>query len=230
MGYWLRGYEGERNNCFSKISKISFSKVDQKDIEITNPFLPPKHYKYGGPVSVKRRLQTGGKTKTGGKMQTADCRPGVKCRLSANWKKKKKKRHEDQVRVKWRLGFVCVPVIFFPKFSNSHQNAFPSLSQTLHYQTRVLELPILFPQGPERIVILCILPLLTFSAILNCVYAIRSGTDQLSISFILFFHRQILRITFKAPRVLVALKGVCNCSEHKASKNTAAQQQSKLNM
>ena len=80
----LRGYQGERNNCFSKISKISFSKVDQKDIEITNPFLPPKHYKYGGPVSVKRRLQTGGKTKTGGKMQTADCRPGVKCRLSAN--------------------------------------------------------------------------------------------------------------------------------------------------
>jgi len=35
------------------------------------------------------------------------------------------------------------------------------------------------------------------SAILNCVSAIRSGTDQLS----------TLRITFKAPRVLVALKG-----------------------
>ena len=22
MGYWLRGYEGERNNCFSKIQQI----------------------------------------------------------------------------------------------------------------------------------------------------------------------------------------------------------------
>ena len=57
------------------------------------------------------------------------------------------------------LGLLRVPVIFF--FQNSHKNAFPSLSQTL-YQPRVLELPILFPQGPERIVILCILPLFTF--------------------------------------------------------------------
>ena len=23
MGYWLRGYEGERNNCFSKIQHLS---------------------------------------------------------------------------------------------------------------------------------------------------------------------------------------------------------------
>ena len=29
MGYWLRGYEGERNNCFSK-----FQLVGQKNIEI----------------------------------------------------------------------------------------------------------------------------------------------------------------------------------------------------
>ena len=67
---------------------------------------------------------------------------------------KLKKKHEDQVlwvRTRTRN--------FFPKFSNSHQNAFPSLSQTLHYQPRVLEVPILFPQGPERIVIVCILPL-----------------------------------------------------------------------
>ena len=28
MGYWLRGYEGERNNCFSKIQL-----VDKKNIE-----------------------------------------------------------------------------------------------------------------------------------------------------------------------------------------------------
>ena len=46
MGYWLRGHEGDRNNCFSKIQlvrqkcrdKTTFSwlKLD------VNPFLPPK--------------------------------------------------------------------------------------------------------------------------------------------------------------------------------------------
>ena len=44
MGYWLRGYEGERNNCFSKIQLAG-----QKNIET---FLPPKHYKYGGRFSL----------------------------------------------------------------------------------------------------------------------------------------------------------------------------------
>ena len=29
MGYWLRGHEGERNNCFSKIQLVG-----QKNIEI----------------------------------------------------------------------------------------------------------------------------------------------------------------------------------------------------
>ena len=52
MGYWLRGYEGERNNCFSKIQLVG-----QKNIETNifrewkldiNPFLSPKHFKYGG--------------------------------------------------------------------------------------------------------------------------------------------------------------------------------------
>ena len=49
VGYWLWGHEGERNNnCFSKIQLVG-----QKNIEIEhfllefNPFLPPKHYKYG---------------------------------------------------------------------------------------------------------------------------------------------------------------------------------------
>ena len=45
MGYWLRGHEGERNNCFSKIQLVG-----QKNIK-TNIFsqvLLPKHYKYGG--------------------------------------------------------------------------------------------------------------------------------------------------------------------------------------
>ena len=36
MGYWLIGYEGERNNCFSKIQLVG-----QKDIE-TNHLLQVK--------------------------------------------------------------------------------------------------------------------------------------------------------------------------------------------
>ena len=56
MGYWLKGYEGEGNNCFSKIQLVG-----QKNIETDifhklkldmNPFLPPKHYKYGGRFSL----------------------------------------------------------------------------------------------------------------------------------------------------------------------------------
>ena len=89
--------------------------------------------------------------------------------------------------------------IFFLKFSNSHQNAFPSLSQILHYQPQFLELPILWAQTIRNSMHLTFVYV---SAILNCVYAIRSGPHQLSI-----FHRQTLRITFKAPRFLVALKG-----------------------
>ena len=49
-GYWLRGHEGETNNCFSKIQlvgqKISrqnnFSKL-KLDL---NPFLPPKSRRF----------------------------------------------------------------------------------------------------------------------------------------------------------------------------------------
>ena len=50
MGYWLIGYEGERNNCCSKIqlfgqrkmSKLNIFRKLKLDI---NPFLLPKHYK-----------------------------------------------------------------------------------------------------------------------------------------------------------------------------------------
>ena len=56
MGYWLRGYEGERNNCFSKIQlvgqKISRLNIFRKLKLDINPFLPPKHYKYGGRFSL----------------------------------------------------------------------------------------------------------------------------------------------------------------------------------
>ena len=50
MGYWLRGHEVEKNNCFSKIQlvgkkygvKTTFSwlKLD------VNPFLPPKSARF----------------------------------------------------------------------------------------------------------------------------------------------------------------------------------------
>ena len=56
MGYWLRGYENERNNCFSKIQlvghKISRLNIFRKLRLDFNPFLPPKHYKYGGRFSL----------------------------------------------------------------------------------------------------------------------------------------------------------------------------------
>ena len=52
VGYWLRGYEGERNNCFSKIQlvgkKISRLNIFSKLKLGINPFLPPKRYTYGG--------------------------------------------------------------------------------------------------------------------------------------------------------------------------------------
>ena len=54
MGYWFRGYEGKRNNCFSKIQLVG-----QKNIETTGKHLlqvkarnqsyfTAKHYKYDG--------------------------------------------------------------------------------------------------------------------------------------------------------------------------------------
>ena len=42
MGYWLRGHEGERNNCFSKIQLVG-----QKSIKTTKRLL-----------QVKARLQS----------------------------------------------------------------------------------------------------------------------------------------------------------------------------
>ena len=56
MGYWLRGYEGERNNCFSKIQlvikKISRLNIFREWKLDMNHFLPPKHCKYGGRFSL----------------------------------------------------------------------------------------------------------------------------------------------------------------------------------
>ena len=32
MGYWLRGHEGERNNCFSKIQLVGTENIENKKI------------------------------------------------------------------------------------------------------------------------------------------------------------------------------------------------------
>ena len=58
MGYWLRGHEGERNNCFSKIQLVGRKNIDKtyrQNIQVKarhQPFLPPKHNKYGGRFSL----------------------------------------------------------------------------------------------------------------------------------------------------------------------------------
>ena len=46
VGYWLRGYEGERNNCFSKIQLVGKKNIDTNifrklKLDI-NPFLTAK--------------------------------------------------------------------------------------------------------------------------------------------------------------------------------------------
>ena len=32
LGYWLRGYEGERNNCFSKIQLVGLKNIETKHL------------------------------------------------------------------------------------------------------------------------------------------------------------------------------------------------------
>ena len=34
MGHWLRGYEGERNNCFSKIQLVGQKNIENKYLSI----------------------------------------------------------------------------------------------------------------------------------------------------------------------------------------------------
>ena len=53
MGYWLRGREGERNNCFSKIKLVGQKNIDTKHLLLVKArLLPPKHYKYGRHFSL----------------------------------------------------------------------------------------------------------------------------------------------------------------------------------
>ena len=50
MGYLLRGYEGERNNCFSKIQLIGQKCQELKRFSYLkmdfNPYLPPKSRRF----------------------------------------------------------------------------------------------------------------------------------------------------------------------------------------
>ena len=41
MGYWLRGHEGERNNCFSKIRLVGQKYRDKTTLAPTK-YKPPK--------------------------------------------------------------------------------------------------------------------------------------------------------------------------------------------
>ena len=52
MGYWLSGHEGKRNNCFSKIQLVGQTNIETNIFRKLNPFLPPKHYKYGRRFSL----------------------------------------------------------------------------------------------------------------------------------------------------------------------------------
>ena len=50
MGYWLRGHEGESNNCFSKIQLVGQKYREYKNFSLLkldfNPFLPPKSLRF----------------------------------------------------------------------------------------------------------------------------------------------------------------------------------------
>ena len=62
MGYWLRGHEGERNNCFSAIQvvgqKISRLNIFPKLKLDFNPFLSLKHHRYGGHFGGYRHFKS----------------------------------------------------------------------------------------------------------------------------------------------------------------------------
>ena len=52
MGYLFRGYEGERNNCFSKIQPVGQKNIETKHlshVEARNQsYFTAKQYKYDG--------------------------------------------------------------------------------------------------------------------------------------------------------------------------------------
>ena len=56
MGYWFRGYEGERNNCFSEIQQVAQKTIETKHLSQVKArhqsYFTAKHYKYDGGFSL----------------------------------------------------------------------------------------------------------------------------------------------------------------------------------
>jgi len=56
MGYWFIGYEGERNNCFSKIQLVGQKSIKTKHLSQVKArhqsYFMAKHYKYDGRFSL----------------------------------------------------------------------------------------------------------------------------------------------------------------------------------
>ena len=56
MGYWFIGYEGERNNCFSKIQLVGQKNIETKHLSQDEArhqsYFTAKHYKYDGRFSL----------------------------------------------------------------------------------------------------------------------------------------------------------------------------------
>ena len=56
MGYWFRGYEGKRNNSFSKIQLVGQKNIETKHLSQVKArhqsYFTAKHYKYDGGFSL----------------------------------------------------------------------------------------------------------------------------------------------------------------------------------
>ena len=56
MGYWFRGYEGEINNCFSKIQLVGQKNIETKHLSQVKArhqsYFTAKHYKHDGRFSL----------------------------------------------------------------------------------------------------------------------------------------------------------------------------------
>ena len=50
MGYWFRGYEGERSNCLSKIQLVGQKNIKTK--HLSEVLFHRQHYKYDGRFSL----------------------------------------------------------------------------------------------------------------------------------------------------------------------------------
>ena len=173
---------------------------------------------------------------TEGKMQTADCRPGVKCRLSVkqntnNRKKNTRIKSGSKKDLIWQCSYAYPYPYFFSKTPKTQtKRRFLALVEHYIINLEFVTSPFCWTKFPTRTRSNRNSMDLTFvylSAIFSFVSAVRSGTEQLlqQISFILFhlsFHWQSLN----PSRVLVALDGlgiVWNRRQSKYDSTTAGQ-------